>query len=753
MRVRPEPGDARSILCVLVFAFILFFVLFAILIPLLLVATTTKSTISCDQVANKLSPQCINSTIQECFEVVFCVPAFCDGLIRDYYNGPPNTLDVGACHAGVEQCVNMTVDIVVPEVVPAPEVCDNATLDRNCNGFAGCADITCFLEPACINSTIDNCFDVYDCDAPECEGLSRQCYTGSNGTLGIGVCTAGNETCSGGVRSGCEGEVVDSPEDCFLPDLNCNGLPYDGFPLMNQPCSVGEIGTVCQVNGTYVCNASGYETICDAVPNPLCENVTVDTCIASSCFSPMCANMSRVCNGTCREGLEGCDEFNVPYNCTAPSGLLPPIGGFCSIGTGFCQANGTYQCAPDGDSIECDVPISPSEFALVNVITTNETALSQWQFDIDANFTLCNASVAELYSYVVRFGVFGFGGEEAIFYANVNVEDVVVTGDCTLNPDFFNYNPPSGGFPEDSHTLYPAEPVAFLNAPVTMGSCHVTILANSPYFTNFGSYYSAGRAAGCVYEAANTTKRTHEVAIVVNGDTVAQGSTEFTRCPADIRHSGSINQDTPSPFRLLLTQQWTVRDASTHMGFVMDIRDFFPSPLVSCSVDSTNGGLCSIDLVTGNYVLGYSPPSPGYGGLISYVPFRCRARISCLFPSAPGDIINGNSRSFIINERIPRVGPYYNSPEYGEPAFAGNQFGYYENDVPEAMIIQQSVTNNFSYISSVFSADPNCDDGIQNQDETDIDCGGSICWVCDSGESCLVDSDCLSLSCSGLVCD
>lgn len=38
---------------------------------------------------------------------------------------------------------------------------------------------------------------------------------------------------------------------------------------------------------------------------------------------------------------------------------------------------------------------------------------------------------------------------------------------------------------------------------------------------------------------------------------------------------------------------------------------------------------------------------------------------------------------------------------------------------------------------------PLCDDGIQSGEETDIDCGGSVCGGCDEGQSCLGNADCL----------
>ena len=48
--------------------------------------------------------------------------------------------------------------------------------------------------------------------------------------------------------------------------------------------------------------------------------------------------------------------------------------------------------------------------------------------------------------------------------------------------------------------------------------------------------------------------------------------------------------------------------------------------------------------------------------------------------------------------------------------------------------------------------DGSCYDGIQNQDETDVDCGGSICLPCSEGQQCLVDSDCASGNCDEGIC-
>lgn len=42
---------------------------------------------------------------------------------------------------------------------------------------------------------------------------------------------------------------------------------------------------------------------------------------------------------------------------------------------------------------------------------------------------------------------------------------------------------------------------------------------------------------------------------------------------------------------------------------------------------------------------------------------------------------------------------------------------------------------------------PTCSDGVKNQDETDVDCGGAKCNKCDVGKTCTADADCASNSC------
>jgi hypothetical protein len=45
-----------------------------------------------------------------------------------------------------------------------------------------------------------------------------------------------------------------------------------------------------------------------------------------------------------------------------------------------------------------------------------------------------------------------------------------------------------------------------------------------------------------------------------------------------------------------------------------------------------------------------------------------------------------------------------------------------------------------------------CQDGFQNQDETDVDCGGTICGTCAENLMCMVNEDCMSNQCVDGLC-
>ena len=155
-------------------------------------------------------------------------PACEAGVTEDCYTGPAGTKDVGLCKGGTRTCNPGGVgwSNCAGEVVPAAETC--ATMDdEDCDGMVNEEGEACLCVP----------------------GETQPCYTGPEGTEGVGQCAAGAATCNelGTGFGACEGEVGPAPEDCSnVTDDDCDKVACAaplwgtifGGPMVDQPAGV-----------------------------------------------------------------------------------------------------------------------------------------------------------------------------------------------------------------------------------------------------------------------------------------------------------------------------------------------------------------------------------------------------------------------------------------------------------------------------------------------------------------------------------
>jgi hypothetical protein len=89
-----------------------------------------------------------------------------------------------------------------------------------------------------------------ECKLDGCtEGAKEACYEGPNGTVGVGVCKAGEKTCHAGVFGACENQVKPGIESCANGlDDDCDGKTDKADTEQCPPDSKAKIGEGCTTN-------------------------------------------------------------------------------------------------------------------------------------------------------------------------------------------------------------------------------------------------------------------------------------------------------------------------------------------------------------------------------------------------------------------------------------------------------------------------------------------------------------------------
>jgi len=133
------------------------------------------------------------------------MPECTSGTKQPCYTFDPLTKGIGNCKDGLSQCINGTWGPCEGDVGPQAETCLDS-VDNDCDGQVNEEGAGCVCLP---NSSLT-------------------CYSGPAGTLGVGACTSGTQTCNAdgtGPTGACSGEVTPAMfEGCGdAVDDDCNG--------------------------------------------------------------------------------------------------------------------------------------------------------------------------------------------------------------------------------------------------------------------------------------------------------------------------------------------------------------------------------------------------------------------------------------------------------------------------------------------------------------------------------------------------
>jgi hypothetical protein len=168
---------------------------------------------------------------------------------------------------------------------------------------------------------------------PICTTQTMSCYGGPKGTVGVGACRAGTQSCINNMFGPCIGEVDPAPESCNGVDDNCNGTPDEN--LGHVTCGLG----ACQV--TISACISGKPSVCipGTPQNEICGNGIDDDCnglVDDGCACTYVSQSLGTDTKGCGPAATPCQTIQYAITNSAGQNGLPPI--VCVAATATCSS-------------------------------------------------------------------------------------------------------------------------------------------------------------------------------------------------------------------------------------------------------------------------------------------------------------------------------------------------------------------------------------------------------------------------------
>ncbi len=242
------------------------------------------------------------------------------------YSGAPPTYNVGICHPGVQECVQIDLDLgqwgpCDDEQLPELEVCDG--LDNDCDGeidedlgSTNCGEGVCnHDEPDCVDGEPNECDPGEGAMMETCNGIDDDCDGDIDDGLGdqsvecgLGACEHEVTACEDGDPPVCDPLEGASAEVCDGIDNDCDGDTDED--LDDLSCGVGQCEHTIPacINGIpQLCDPYDGATNeeCDSIDND-CDGLTDEDQGDWVCGLLDCQVTAPACIGGVPQGPETC---------------------------------------------------------------------------------------------------------------------------------------------------------------------------------------------------------------------------------------------------------------------------------------------------------------------------------------------------------------------------------------------------------------------------------------------------------------